>query len=60
MRRLARRTWNAATELAGTRLGALSLVAASLVVYVIQSLGWPAAPGRDLESYLAVYADYWH
>ena len=45
MRRLARRTWNAATELAGTRHGALSLVAASLVVYAIQSLGWPAAPG---------------
>ncbi len=60
MRRLARRTWNAATELAGTRHGALSLVAASLVVYVIQSLGWPTAPGRDLESYLAVYADFWH
>ena len=60
MRRWARRTWDGASELAGTRQGALVLVAASLVVYVIQGLGWPAAPGRDLESYLAVYADFWH
>jgi hypothetical protein len=60
MRAWARRTWRRAEELAGTRQGAALLVAASLVVYVIQSLGWPMAPGRDLESYLAVYADFWH
>ena len=60
MRRWARRAWSSATELAGTRQGALLLVATALVVYVIQSLGWPVAPGRDLESYLAVYADFWH
>jgi hypothetical protein len=35
-------------------------VAAALVVYVIQSLGWPMAPGRDLESYVGVYVDFWH
>ena len=27
---------------------------------MIQSLGWPTAPGRDLEAYLAVYVDFWH
>ena len=31
-----------------------------LVVFTIQSLGWPFAPGRDLESYLGVYVDFWH
>ncbi len=60
MKRLARRVWAGATELAGTRQGAVLLVAAALVVFTIQSLGWPVAPGRDLESYLAVYADFWH
>lgn len=60
MRRWPRRIWSRATELAGSRQGAAILVAASLVVYVIQSLGWPTAPGRDLESYLGVYVDFWH
>ena len=60
MMRWARRAWGRATALAGTRQGAAILVAASLVVFVIQSLGWPTAPGRDLESYLAVYVDFWH
>ena len=58
--RWARRAWSRTTALAGTRQGAAILVAASLVVFVIQSLGWPTAPGRDLESYLAVYVDFWH
>ncbi len=60
MRRWPRAVWSWATEIAGTRQGAALLVAASLVVYVIQSLGWPMAPGRDLEAYLAVYVDFWH
>ena len=48
------------TALAGTRRGAAILVGAALVVFAIQSLGWPEGPGRDLESYLAVYVDFWH
>ena len=40
--------------------GAAILVAAALVVFAIQSLGWPEGPGRDLEAYLAVYVDFWH
>ena len=60
MTRWARRWWGRATELAGTGQGAAILVAASLIVFVIQSLGWPTAPGRDLEAYLAVYVDFWH
>jgi hypothetical protein len=32
----------------------------ALAVFALQGLGWPTAPGRDLESYLAVYADFWH
>jgi hypothetical protein len=54
------RLWARATALAGTRRGAAILVGAALVVFGIQSLGWPEGPGRDLESYLGVYADFWH
>ncbi len=39
--------------------GAALVVAAALVVFAVQALGWPTAPGRDLESYVAVYADFW-
>jgi hypothetical protein len=60
VKRWARRWWGRATAIAGTRQGAAILVSASLVVFVIQSLGWPTAPGRDLEAYLAVYVDFWH
>ena len=49
-----------ATELAGTRRGAAMLVAAALVVFAVQSLGWPMAPGRDLAAYLVVYVDFWN
>ena len=35
------------------------VVGAALVVWAVQALGWPTAPGRDLESYVAVYADFW-
>ena len=38
----------------------LVLVVAALVVFAIQSLGWPVAPGRDLAAYLVVYVDFWH
>jgi hypothetical protein len=55
-----RRLWGGATALAERPLGAAVLVAAALVVFAIQSLGWPTAPGRDLESYVAVYVDFWH
>ena len=48
-----------ATDLAGTRRGALVLVVAALVVFAVQSLGWPVAPGRDLSAYLTVYVDFW-
>ena len=60
MKRWPRAVWSWATEIAGTKQGAALLVAAALVVYAIQSLGWPMAPGRDLEAYLAVYVDFWH
>ena len=49
-----------ATDLAGTRRGALVLVVAALVVFAMQSLGWPVAPGRDLSAYLTVYVDFWY
>jgi hypothetical protein len=52
--------WTGATALAGTRRGDVVLVALALAVFAIQSLGWPTGPGRDVESYLAVYADFWH
>jgi hypothetical protein len=52
--------WHGATTLAQTRRGGVVLVVAALVVFAIQSLGWPTGPGRDIESYLAVYADFWH
>jgi len=51
------RVWQGATELAGTRRGAVVLVASALAVFAIQSLGWPVAEGRDLPAYLAVYVD---
>jgi hypothetical protein len=52
--------WDGATDLAGTRRGAVVLVAAALVVFAVQSLGWPVAPGRDLSAYLVVYVDFWN
>ena len=52
--------WKRATDLAGTRRGALVLVLAALVVFAVQSLGWPVAPGRDLSAYLIVYVDFWN
>ena len=36
------------------------LVVAALVVFAVQSLGWPVAPGRDLSAYLVVYVDFWN
>lgn len=55
-----RRLWSGATALAERPLGAVVLVVAALAVFAIQSTGWPTAPGRDLESYVAVYVDFWH
>jgi hypothetical protein len=60
VRRVAGHAWTRATALADTRRGAAILVGAALVVFAIQSVGWPEGPGRDLESYLAVYVDFWH
>ena len=54
------RVWTRATDLAGTRRGAVVLVVAALVVFAVQSLGWPVAPGRDLSAYLVVYVDFWN
>ena len=59
MRGWPRRAWRWATAVVGTRTGAALVVAAALVVFAVQALGWPTAPGRDLESYVAVYADFW-
>ncbi len=59
MRERLRRAWEGATGLVGTRRGGLVVVGAALVVWAVQALGWPTAPGRDLESYVAVYADFW-
>ncbi len=50
--------WAGALALAGTRRGAALLVAAALVVFAIQSLGWPVGPGRDLAAYLTVYVGF--
>ena len=55
MRTWLARVWAGALGLAGTRRGAVLLVAAALVVFAIQSLGWPVGPGRDLAAYLTVY-----
>lgn len=60
MRAWPARPWAAATDLAGTRRGAVVLVVAALVVFGVQSLGWPVAPGRDLSAYLVVYVDFWN
>jgi hypothetical protein len=60
VRRLAARVWNGASALAETRRGAVVLVVLALVVWAVQSIGWPTGPGRDIEAYLAVYADFWH
>jgi hypothetical protein len=55
-----RRLWRTAKALAGRPLGAVILVAAALAVFAIESVGWPTAPGRDFESYVSVYVDFWH
>ena len=60
MRAWLARVWTRVTDLAGTRRGAVVLVVAALVVFAVQSLGWPVAPGRDLSAYLVVYVDFWN
>ena len=42
-------------RLAGTRRGALVLVAAAVAVYAFESAGWALRPGRDLGVYLRYY-----
>ncbi|MDX6402118.1 MAG: hypothetical protein QOF27_2724, partial [Gaiellaceae bacterium] len=42
-------------RLAGTRRGALVLVAAAAAVYAFESVGWALRPGRDLGVYLRYY-----
>jgi hypothetical protein len=42
-------------RLAATRRGAVLLVAAALVVYAFESVGWALRPGRDLGVYLRYY-----
>lgn len=59
LREQLQRLWTWATDLAGTRRGAVVLVGAALGVFAVQSLGWPVAPGRDLPAYLVVYVDFW-
>jgi hypothetical protein len=44
-------------ELAGTRRGAVILVLAAIAVWIVQSIGWPLAAGRDISAYLLVYVD---
>jgi hypothetical protein len=53
----ARGVWHAALELAGTRRGAMFLALAAVVVWIVQSLGWPLEAGRDSSAYLLVYVD---
>jgi hypothetical protein len=55
-----RGVWAGATARAETRRGAIVLVVLALAVFAIQSVGWPTGPGRDIESYLGVYVDFWH
>lgn len=59
MRAWSRRRWEWGTTVVSTRRGAALVVVAALAVWTIQALGWPTAPGRDLEAYVAVYADFW-
>jgi hypothetical protein len=48
--------FGAAERLVGTRRGVAILLAACVVVYVVESFGWPAQAGRDLGVYLRYYA----
>ncbi len=59
MRSWPARLWTWSTTIVGTRQGAALVVAAALVVWAVEAVGWPTAPGRDLEAYVAVYADFW-
>src|SRR5713226_3405301 len=51
------RALGAAERLAGTRRGTFVLVAVALVVYAIESIGWPLQAGRDLGVYLRYYGE---
>jgi len=59
MRSWPARVWTWSTTIVGTRQGTMLVVAAALVVWAVEAVGWPTAPGRDLEAYVAVYADFW-
>ena len=49
-------------RMADRRLGAVSLFVLALVVYGVQSIGWPLVAGRDLDEYLYGYIQLldWH
>jgi hypothetical protein len=51
------RALRALERLAGTRAAVFALVGASVVVYALESLGWPVQAGRDLGVYLRYYAE---
>ena len=53
-----RRVWAWATSTIGTRRGSVLVVAGALVMWAIEAVGWPTGPGRDVEAYVAVYADF--
>jgi hypothetical protein len=53
------RAWRWATDVVGTRLGGLLVLAVAFGVFAVQAVGWPVAEGRDLEAYLTVYVDFW-
>ena len=47
--------WQRLLAFVPTRRAALVLVAAALVVFAVESLGWPMAKGRDTWDYLVYY-----
>ena len=50
-----RRAWNRVMAFVPTRRAAVALFVVALVVFWIESLGWPMAKGRDTWDYLAYY-----
>jgi hypothetical protein len=56
IRRGARRLLGVAERLAGTRQGVVTVFVLAVLVYALESLGWPAQAGRDLGVYLRYYA----
>ena len=55
--RALRGVWERGLARADGRSGALTLFGLAVAIWVVESIGWPLAAGRDISAYLLAYVD---